>query len=551
MTTDRQLPKYMQDGEFQRTVIRLLLPCLAFMWVFPALAATGIPLTVTLSEPVTVTGTPRLVLNVGDVLRHATYTSGTGTSVLTFTYTTQAGDVDLDGIGLLSPLDLNGGTISDLNGNPISNLAFTVPATTGIKINHPALAMDFAANDYILNGSHYASLASFLTAAGGSFTRTGTSQASYYNSSGLLQTATTNTPRFDHDPVTHAAQGLLFEESRTNRLLNSSNYSAWAQVTASVSAAAGTAPDGTNTAQRVIANTIGVNNGLISQNVSGSFTTYTLSIYAKAGSSNALRLQPNSNIDSVITGYIVTYDLSAVTTTIGGSYGGKFSNIYAAIQDVGNGWYRCSTTYTVTGSTYTGSLVSWIYPYTGTPAAGANILLWGAQLEIGAQASSYIPTTSAMVTRGADILSLPAASWFNQTNGAWFSQFSPHIRLTGTPRLIASSSSAGGFLNVNPFTITTYVAESYDGTNASTANAVPANAPAKAAAAYDAASKSVVLAGGAVQTVARSATFPLTPATTLYIGADAVGAQHFNGSIAAIRYYPARIVDTQLQLLSQ
>jgi hypothetical protein len=55
------------------------------------------------------------------------------------------------------------------------------------------------------------------------FTRA--SAANYFNSSGALTSATTNTPRFDYDPVTLAPKGLLLEESRTNVLLNSATLS--------------------------------------------------------------------------------------------------------------------------------------------------------------------------------------------------------------------------------------------------------------------------------------------------------------------------------------
>src|SRR4029077_17321879 len=51
------------------------------------------------------------------------------------------------------------------------------------------------------------------------FTRAST--ATYFDASGTMQTAATNAPRFDYDPVTHALRGLLIEEQRTNLLLNS------------------------------------------------------------------------------------------------------------------------------------------------------------------------------------------------------------------------------------------------------------------------------------------------------------------------------------------
>ncbi|MCP9833044.1 MULTISPECIES: FG-GAP-like repeat-containing protein [unclassified Cyanobium] len=77
-----------------------------------------ITLTVTFSEAVLVTGTPRLQLETGSTDRFAVYTSGSGTSSLTFTYTVQPGDssADLDVLSS-SALSLNGGTIKDAAGN--------------------------------------------------------------------------------------------------------------------------------------------------------------------------------------------------------------------------------------------------------------------------------------------------------------------------------------------------------------------------------------------------------------------------------------------------
>src|SRR5439155_452815 len=83
---------------------------------------TLIPVTVTFSELVTVTGTPQLALNSGGT---ASYSSGTGTSTLTFNYTVAAGNAsaDLDYTATTS-LGLNGGTIRDAaTNNAIRTLA--------------------------------------------------------------------------------------------------------------------------------------------------------------------------------------------------------------------------------------------------------------------------------------------------------------------------------------------------------------------------------------------------------------------------------------------
>jgi ELWxxDGT repeat protein len=95
------------------------------------------------SEPVLVTGTPRLVLrfgsNVGGSIppldRYATYESGSGTTTLRFRYTVAAEDLDSDSITLVTPIDLNGGSIRDRAGNH-AQLDFTPPLSV-VLVNHP------------------------------------------------------------------------------------------------------------------------------------------------------------------------------------------------------------------------------------------------------------------------------------------------------------------------------------------------------------------------------------------------------------------------------
>lgn len=104
-----------------------------FILAAPATAAS-IPFTVASSEPVTVTGMPRIALQVGSDTRYADYLStGSDGKTLTFSYAVKPNDFDADGITLVSPLDLSGGTIADAAGNPI-NPAFSLPATTSLKV---------------------------------------------------------------------------------------------------------------------------------------------------------------------------------------------------------------------------------------------------------------------------------------------------------------------------------------------------------------------------------------------------------------------------------
>ena len=94
-------------------------------------AGVVIPITVTFSEVVNVTGTPQLTLETGATDRTVDYTGGTGSNTLTFTYTVLAGDTsaDLDYAGTGS-LTLNSGTIQDLATNN-ATLTLAAPGAAG------------------------------------------------------------------------------------------------------------------------------------------------------------------------------------------------------------------------------------------------------------------------------------------------------------------------------------------------------------------------------------------------------------------------------------
>ena len=105
---------------------------------------SAISVNVSFTEPVLVTGAPRIELETGDTDRSATYASGSGTASLLFAYTVAAGDAspDLDYVGA-SALSLGGGTITSLAGNA-ANLALPVPGAAGSLGGTSALVVDTA-----------------------------------------------------------------------------------------------------------------------------------------------------------------------------------------------------------------------------------------------------------------------------------------------------------------------------------------------------------------------------------------------------------------------
>jgi hypothetical protein len=88
----------------------------------------------------------------------------------------------------------------------------------------PSLVLRFSDNKSLVDAVTGASLVTFTRASSGTFV----------GSDGVLQTAATDVPRFNHNPTTGESLGLLVEEQRTNLLLNSGTLSTQSVTVAAV-----------------------------------------------------------------------------------------------------------------------------------------------------------------------------------------------------------------------------------------------------------------------------------------------------------------------------
>jgi hypothetical protein len=218
------------------------------------------------------------------------------------------------------------------------------------------------------------------------FTRAST--GTYLDSDGLLKTATTNTPRIEYD-INGNRKGLLIEEARTNLLPYSGDFANAAWVKSNMPLGAGvTAPDGTTNSTKLIPNTVSAEH-YIQDNLTAATGTFTDSVFAKADELKIFVIRPvHVGADQSATQQ-ATFDLQA------GVIVNNSANTTAAIQDFGNGWYRCSFTYTVSG-TITGDFASRLQIYSNTNTnvfAGDNtsgLYVFGAQREAGSFPTSYI-----------------------------------------------------------------------------------------------------------------------------------------------------------------
>ena len=267
------------------------------------------------------------------------------------------------------------------------------------------------------------------------FTRAST--ATFVGSDGLIQSAAINAPRFDHDPDTLACKGLLIEESRINSVTYSEDMTVangWSEDSNRILWVnnATTSPAGTTTAEKITELALaGVTRKISVKSVSVvTGTTYTLSVYAKAAERSFLQITASASFTSAYQ----NFDLSNGTI-------GSGTATSSAITAMGNGWYRCSIV-AQASATAAGTITVGIVPASTstlfTAYLGADnhgIFLWGAQLEAGSFATSYIPTTTTALTRSADVCSITGTNFtgfWNQSAGTLVQVFeaSPNTNTT-------------------------------------------------------------------------------------------------------------------------
>ena len=144
----------------------------------------------------------------------------------------------------------------------------------------------------------------------------------------------------------------------------------WGKLSGStVTANQATAPNGTLTADLITEGTSVLVYFALNTFRAG---TYTQSYYAKKGTGDIFGMYFGSGFTSRFNLTLGTI-ISATNTT-------------ATIQDVGNGWYRCTATATPTADFYAGISYS--------NSSGSTIYAWGAQLVEGSSALDYFPTTN-------------------------------------------------------------------------------------------------------------------------------------------------------------
>jgi hypothetical protein len=198
--------------------------------------------------------------------------------------------------------------------------------------------------------------------------------------------------------------GYLAEPSATNLLTYSTGYTSWVGSNTVVTNNAGTAPDGTNTADKIVVNAGSNSNWSAARPATTSVisgSTYTTSVYVKP--SGYTRLQLAAAVFNGGAWGDVLFDLSTNTVVQGGS------GVTFVFTNCANGWVRIAGTWVATANGEPSLYIKFVpssvttvnTTYTADGASGG--LIWNIQVEAGLTATSPIPTTTAAVTRPADV----------------------------------------------------------------------------------------------------------------------------------------------------
>ena len=359
-------------------------------------------------------------------------------------------------------------------------------------------------------------------------------------------------PRFDYDPVTLAPRGILIEEQRTNLQIYSEQFEVapWVRTNLStVTANSSAAPNGTMTADLLVSAVGAGITGIAITSFSFSALTYTQSVFVKAATGvRYIQLLYTSGTTS---SDYANFDLQTGTVA-----GGVYSS--ASMTNFGNGWYRISMTSIATA--FTSGV--WII---AVPAANSvrgaaytgngtdSFLVWGAQLEAGAFATSYIPTVASQVTRTADQASIVApmfAPWYNQTAGTFVFEGTALAASGFAWPLSASAGSAANAVSMyrSGAFVAGFIASSGTTQLEITSSPVVANVPYKAAVTAETNNGNFSFNGN-IGTNDTTITMPTV--SRLSLGANAAGSAEFlNGHIRRITFYPVRLSNTQLQALT-
>jgi len=380
------------------------------------------------------------------------------------------------------------------------------------------------------------------------FTRAST--GTFFNSAGVLTSAATNAPRFDYNPSTLAAQGLLIEESRTNSIRNNTMVGA-------VAGTPGTLP--TNWVQSALGTLTlevvgtGTENGITYIDIRYSGTTSSTLRSLQFDASTQIAALQNQTWTSSLWIKIAAGSQTNIT-----SISHRIREIDSGGTAIATGTQAITFTSSLTRDTLTRTLASASTAFIANQIAIAfdpgvaidiTLRIGLPQLELGAFATSVIPTTTTALTRAADVASVNTLSpWYNSVEGTLYFEGLTVATTAGLATLQDGSVAeymrlARGLSKLNG------VVSTAAGTQADIYSVadVPLNTVFKGALAVKANDFAISL-NGATPVTDTSGAMP-SAANQLNIGLGKY-LGYINGYVRRITYYPRRLANADLQAIT-
>ena len=264
-------------------------------------------------------------------------------------------------------------------------------------------------------------LYSVLPADGvGDFTFSRNTGATRINKDGLIETVAVGKSRLNYpliDGVVNGCPSHLLEPERLQLIQYSEDFSnaAWVKTNIAITSNNTISPDGALNGTKLNENTVSSTNFRLRGSSVVTTGANTLSIFAKASERNWIKLRENAQ-----TGVYAFFDLKNGIV-------GQTNADDAIIEYYGNGWYKLSITDVLTSAAIDVRIAisNGVDTYNGV--IGNGVYVWGAQLEQGSYATSYIPNygTSAGITRVAETANGAGdASTFNSLEGVLMAEIS-------------------------------------------------------------------------------------------------------------------------------
>lgn len=385
------------------------------------------------------------------------------------------------------------------------------------------------------------------------------STATYFNSAGVLTTAGSGVARFDYNPSTLQPRGLLIEEQRTNSIRNNTMQGAVAGTpgTLPTNWTGNTTVDGLN--REIVA--IGTQGGVSyidvrysgTSGTGGSTILITFDSTLQVSASNGQTWTPSVFL-SVVGGSKTNINALQIRhryyNSAGAAITGQDTNVLTTISSALQRFSGNAFTATDALTAYTMFLIN--ADFVNSSEVDFTLRIGLPQLELGAFATSVIPTTTTALTRNADVATMTGtnfSSWYNQAEGSFVAQVLFGANVATQTGIITAYESANPTSNRVSVRIGNTLITSSGSQVASFNSAASANALGKWAVAYKTNDfAQVVNAGTPLTDTSGSAP---TSINELEIGGvEGISSLQTNGHIQRIAYYPTRLPNTTLQALT-